>query len=209
MNETVKTPFKYNYYQFVPGYMDFYNLYFDMAYRCQNGDILCELGSFMGRSACFMMESLQHFNKTVKFHAIDLFKITPDEGDGQMPWSENAKLWSKRMGGSDKLLDSFLFYTKNSPAYSYLTNYIQESSDIAAQKFEDNSVFFCFVDASHLYENAKKDILAWWPKIKSGGYLAGHDIGSLGVQQALREFISSNNLQISTDGIASWIISKK
>lgn len=45
----------------------------------------------------------------------------------------------------------------------------------AAQKFPDKSLSFVYIDADHSFEGCKKDILAWAPKIKSGGILAGHD----------------------------------
>lgn len=54
---------------------------------------------------------------------------------------------------------------------------------------------FVFVDAGHLYEEVLADLRAWWPKIKPGGYLFGHDIDNpnpeyahWGVRQAAEEF---------------------
>lgn len=37
------------------------------------------------------------------------------------------------------------------------------------------SLDFVYLDADHSYEAVKEDIKAWWPKIKPGGILAGHD----------------------------------
>ncbi len=34
---------------------------------------------------------------------------------------------------------------------------------------------FVYLDGDHSYEAARADIAAWWPIIKSGGILAGHD----------------------------------
>ena len=45
---------------------------------------------------------------------------------------------------------------------------------------------FVFLDAAHDYENVKEDILSWYPKVKVGGWLTGHDyfLGHFGVKKA-------------------------
>lgn len=45
----------------------------------------------------------------------------------------------------------------------------------AAKEIPDGSLDFAFIDADHRYEPVKADIAAYWPKIKDGGLLAGHD----------------------------------
>ena len=53
----------------------------------------------------------------------------------------------------------------------------------------DESLDFIFIDADHGYENVKKDIIAWVPKVKKGGLICGHDINISGVYQAVQELI--------------------
>ncbi len=45
----------------------------------------------------------------------------------------------------------------------------------AAKTFPDGSVDFVYIDANHSYTYVLADLEAWWPKIKSGGLMAGDD----------------------------------
>lgn len=59
-----------------------------------------------------------------------------------------------------------------------------ESTEIATW-FEDKSLDFVYIDACHNYENVREDIIAWYPKVKPGGVLGGHDYDWDGVQRAV------------------------
>lgn len=52
---------------------------------------------------------------------------------------------------------------------------IRASSKIASTIFQDRSLDFVYIDANHTYECVKEDIELWYPKVKIGGYLCGHD----------------------------------
>ena len=71
------------------------------------------------------------------------------------------------------------------------------SVDAAAQ-VPDNSLGFCYIDANHRYQGISVDLPTWWPKVRPGGILAGHDYlqPALGVNRAVKEFAAKHNLQI-------------
>lgn len=52
---------------------------------------------------------------------------------------------------------------------------IRSNSENAATLFEDGSLDFVYIDANHKYEYVKQDISLWYPKVRKGGILAGHD----------------------------------
>lgn len=73
-----------------------------------------------------------------------------------------------------------------------MSAYILRGGSLQVVKWiADGSLDFCFIDASHAYEDVKADILAWLPKIKKGGYLFCHDYGLFeGVTRAVDEIFS-------------------
>ena len=56
--------------------------------------------------------------------------------------------------------------------------HLRMTSIQASTLFKNQSLDFVFIDASHSYIDVKNDILAWKPKIKKNGILAGHDYRS-------------------------------
>ena len=45
----------------------------------------------------------------------------------------------------------------------------------AAREFADNTLDFVYVDARHEYEGCLEDLKAWYPKLRKGGLVSGHD----------------------------------
>jgi len=67
---------------------------------------------------------------------------------------------------------------------------IVDDSVAAAAKIADASLDFIFIDGDHSYEGVQRDLLAWMPKVKPGGWLMGHDYGNKpdgGVKRAVDE----------------------
>ena len=87
---------------------------------------------------------------------------------------------------------------------------IKSCSWEAATLFEDNSVDFVFIDADHQYESVKKDITAWYPKIKIGGIMSGHDyISKFGVADAVNSFFGKR-YQVWEEGLCNvWYTTKE
>ena len=54
-------------------------------------------------------------------------------------------------------------------------DFIQASSIEYADTVENNSIDFVYIDAEHDYDSVKQDLSVWFPKVKIGGFLAGHD----------------------------------
>lgn len=53
--------------------------------------------------------------------------------------------------------------------------FIRDYSTKAVEKFPDCYFDWVYVDAVHDYEGALNDMIDWWPKVRPGGVMAGHD----------------------------------
>lgn len=65
---------------------------------------------------------------------------------------------------------------------------------------------YVFIDGDHSYEGVKRDIAAWLPKIRPGGWIGGHDYGSHfpGVDQAVKEAFPLDSIEIDIDH--TWFV---
>lgn len=78
----------------------------------------------------------------------------------------------------------------------------------AIRHFSKNSLDIVFIDAGHDYENALADIKAWWPLVREGGYLCGHDYnhGWPGVMRAVAQSFPLLRVAVCPDSV--WIVQK-
>lgn len=77
---------------------------------------------------------------------------------------------------------------------------IKELSTEAVKRFENGSLDFVYIDASHSYPAVKEDITIWTPKVRSGGIVSGHDYNLPDVSRAVCEYAEKNNIKVmSTD----------
>jgi hypothetical protein len=86
---------------------------------------------------------------------------------------------------------------------------IRKPSLVAVNSFNDNSLDFVYLDGDHSRENVSKEILAWFPKVKVGGLLGGHDCKENGVLGAITEWNYNNpeyDNKIATQSNDWWII---
>ena len=131
---------------------------------------MIEIGSYMGES-------------TMMFASSNLFTtitcIDPHEGEEEFndifgyTWEDVEKEFSL----NTRYFENIIHHKK----YSY------EIHDI----FSDEHYDFIYVDGSHEYEDVKRDLELYLPKVKPGGFIAGHDYMEYfdGVQKAVFEVV--------------------
>jgi|3_EtaG_2_1085321.scaffolds.fasta_scaffold06854_4 hypothetical protein len=86
--------------------------------------------------------------------------------------------------------------------------------------FGESSLDFVYIDGEHSYEAVSKDIGDWWPRVKRGGILAGHDYNDTnpGSIRAVDEFAEKAGVKFKITGTSpekgdadapSWIFIKE
>jgi len=185
-----------HFYHQIPGWFTFPNLYRNAVTSSTNNQAhFVEIGSWYGQSAAFMAVEIINSKKNIKFDCIDTWA-----GSSEHENYEDIK--------NKTLYEAFL---KNIEEVKTAIEPIRMASLEAAKLYKESSLDFVFIDAAHDYTNVKNDIQAWYPKVKPGGILAGHDYccGWPEVIKAVNDFVLENNLFLSQAGYEQcWVIKK-
>lgn len=184
-----------HFYQNIQGWFTFPQLYSNIAESCNDGDTIVEVGVWKGTSVAYLAVELINRNKKVVIDCIDTFEGTPEDGHLEDPILKEGRLY-----------EHFIDNLKSVAEY---INPIKAASLDAVNSYEDDSIDYLFIDASHDYENVKADITAWFPKVKSGGIISGHDYSwGPGVRKAVDEFFNAHPYQSFSENEGCWIIKK-
>lgn len=182
-----------HFYENIQGWFGFIDFYQKMAKQLPNNSHIVEVGAWKGQSTAFMAVEIINSGKKIQFDVIDTW-LGSEEGIHQ----------TDTMIISNSLYQHFLDNMK--PVEGYYTPRRMTSLE-AASTYNDNSLDLVFLDAEHDYNNVREDILAWLPKVKFGGVLAGDDYASNwpGVVRAVNELLPSAQ---SSDLNSTWIYIK-
>jgi predicted O-methyltransferase YrrM len=176
----------------VDGYFDYPNIYSKAVELASNSSqsLFVEVGSWLGRSSSCMATFIKNSKKDIKFYCVDTWKGSDEE--------EHKKFVEKLEKNNSSLFNEFDKNITLCGIKDYV-NPMQMTSLEAASHFEDESINFLHIDASHDYENVIKDIRAWYPKVKTGGIISGDDYEPGiwdGVVQAVNEFFNDKQIEL-------------
>lgn len=173
---------KNNYYRKIEGWFDFENFY-DMIVEKFTSGIFLEIGVWQGKSIAYLAEKIEEAGTNVILFGIDTFQGT---GDNMM----------KEAGmNSDQL---YIKYCQNTAQFGNIKTYRGHSHNLP-EMFADEYFDVIFIDGDHSYEAVKKDIELWYPKVKPGGIIAGHDYTEeygYGVVKAVKEYFGDREVNI-------------
>lgn len=179
----------------IPGWFTFPKLYSHAVKAFSTGSHFVEVGTWQGNSAAYMAVEIINSGKNIKFDCIDIWGRYSIDGLN----TKNPELLPE-----NTVEELFL---KNIEPVKHVVNPIKLSSVEGAELYKINSLDFVFIDANHVYEAVRDDLQAWFPKVKTGGIIAGHDYyNDPGVKKAVDGFFGEKNIQL---GEGCWVYFKQ
>lgn len=173
---------------------------FSMASQLPNNAAVLEVGSWMGGSSISIASGLfASRNLGAKIYCIDTWTGSSEHQD--FDFIEN-----------DEMYEMFLTNIRDTYA-DLLIESIRTPSTEGAKLFKDDSIDIAFIDGDHTYEACLNDLEAWYPKIKAGGMVLGHDYwvddGGNEVYRAAQEFSKRHRVPVGNpEGLRFFLFKK-
>jgi hypothetical protein len=158
-------------YQEIAGWFDYPNSFQFLVDTIPDGGTFVECGAWLGQSSAYLCD--------IAKDRINVFIVDSWQG------SANEVTTHHKLAQETDIYQIFL---DNMGERKFTP--IRKLSHEAVLDFADESCDVVYIDMEHTYDAVSKDIDMWLPKVKVGGYLAGHDYnpGSWpGVVQAVNE----------------------
>jgi hypothetical protein len=174
-----------HFYQKVEGWFNYPDMFSHAVQHAPQEAHFVEIGTWKGQSSAYLAVEIINSGKNIKLDCIDSFAGSPIE-PGQMYDRDIL---------NNRLYEVFIDNMK--PVEGKFTPIISDSVE-AASLYEDESLDFVFIDASHDYESIKRDIAAWFPKVKVGGLFAGHDYAPAypGIVRAVNGLLAKEQVKV-------------
>jgi SAM-dependent methyltransferase len=164
--------------QFGEDWFTYPQLYSRFVRELADESHMVEVGCWKGKSIAYLAVEIVNSGKRIKVDAVDT-------------WSEMESEAYHKTDTYVKTNTLYQLFCSNISPVSGIVNPIRMKSADATNLYGDASVDVVFIDACHEYDCVKEDINAWLPKVKEGGYLAGHDYSwSQDVARAVNELLS-------------------
>ncbi len=181
----------------IQGWFDFDHLYRDAVASATEGAHFVEVGAWLGRSTAYMAGQIAQSGKQITFDAVDTW-----EGSSDAP--ANIRLKEEMAKQTEPLFDQFIRNMHACGVQDHV-RHVRADSVRASEIYKDASLDLVFIDADHA--EAKRDMDAYWPKVKPGGVMAGHDIGENDVASAVQAFCQENGVSYYRE-VSSWVVEK-
>jgi len=173
---------------------------------------IAEIGVYNGRGLRKCLRNEEANKIITDYWAIDPYKPLPHYlelgGEHRSIGRHDEKHWKN-------LFIKVLRYTCFFPQLKIVKLTSEEATKIFTRRNYFPNGFFdlVFIDAEHTYDAVKKDIELWWPLLRSGGFICGHDYWGEygarypGVKKAVDERFGEENIECLLDCV--WLYKKR
>jgi len=150
-----------------------------------------EVGVFRGEHSKAMLDALA----SVKLVCVDMWEMHAEIKN----YSSQDIIMNKRFSDIEYAKSIREDAELRLKPYDHRVKIIQNSSIEASKMFENETFDFVYLDGDHSYEGCISDMIAWYPKVKTDGYLCGHDYKweKSGVDIAVDEFNKKYGFNLS------------
>lgn len=192
-----------HYYSTIQGWFNFPEFYTEVAKHLPDrGFRFAEVGVWKGQSLAYLAVELVNLGKQGDILAVDTFKGSAEHQRGERDYDPivDAKHGLQKEFCKNMALGNFAAHGIR------IVPWAATSLD-TARVIADETMDGVFIDASHDWQAVVADCEAWWPKIKSGGWLCGHDVNWDDVKMGLSVFNKAGHLRIESDRVC-WMVAK-
>ena len=160
---------------------------YSYAYANKLGDIV-EIGSYKGKSTCWLAAGIHDSGSKHKVYAIDPFTGSKEHKDKVGKVLNTGGLFNG---------NTFEDFKNNIERFS-LKNYVLPGIMTSKEAVEDwdGPIGVLFIDGSHEYEDVRFDFLSWSKFVPDGGIIILHDTaggGFAGPRAVVSEFLNSES----------------
>jgi Methyltransferase domain len=186
-----------HFYQNIMGWFDYAHIYDRMIESAPYTAHFVEIGTYHGQSAAYMAVEIINSNKQIRFDTIDCFIEGPlipiNAIQVDYAWNNNKRMRDVCLRNLEPVLDKLNLIDMSSPAASVL--------------YDDESLDFVWIDGNHHNGGPTRDVEAWWPKLKLGGYMGGHDFTMDQIRNAVNNVVLTKYKNPVTLHPGWWTIS--
>lgn len=165
-----------------------------------NGLVGAEIGVYKGEHAESLLKNLS----IDKLILIDPYELYEDYADGRRHYGVDQDILEKAEVEAKERLGR----------YSDKVIWVKDFSSDCLDRIPDD-LDFVYIDGNHTSPFVDNDIFNYYPKVRIGGVLGGHDFDNGGcpehsdVVQAVTHFVSKNNLMLYAEKPDWWVIKNK
>lgn len=161
---------------------------FMKKYRCNS---VCELGIFRGDNFLGMIAHKPKIAVAVDTWNNDGVHAAHDASYSKQELNNQYQTYKSRVAG--------LPFVKT----------LKEDTASAAEHFRNNYFDFVYIDADATLEGTTDNIESWYPKVKYGGFLAGHNYNKkYGAYTAVNKFVKDKKLTLLWRPPSIWMVVK-